>query len=103
MQILRASVISVTLGLAGAVFGDADDDFNALLDEAWEWELENSPLFASQLGDRRYNDRWTDLSIGAIEARQAETRAFLKRVYAIDHSTLSESDQLNHELFRRSM
>jgi len=103
MKILRTIVISVTLGLSGAVFGDADDDFNALLDEAWEWELENSPMFASQLGDRRYNDRWTDQSIGAIEARQAETRAFLKRVYAIDQDALSEPDQLNYELFRRSL
>ena len=103
MKILRTIVISVTLGLSGAVFGDATDDFNALLDEAWEWELENSPMFASQLGDRRYNDRWQDQSIGAIETRRAEIREFLKRIYAIDQSALSESDQLNHELFRRSM
>ncbi len=103
MKILRTIVISVTLGLSGAVFGDATDDFNALLDEAWEWKLENSPMFASQLGDRRYNDRWQDQSIGAIETRRAETREFLKRTYAIDQSALSESDQLNHELFRRSM
>jgi prolyl oligopeptidase len=103
MKILRTIVISVTLGLSGAVFGDAADDFNALLDEAWEWELENSPMFASQLGDRRYNDRWQDQSIAAIETRRAVIREFLKRTYAIDQSALSESDQLNHELFRRSM
>jgi len=103
MKILRTIVISVTLGLSGAVFGDATDDFNALLDEAWEWELENFPMFDYQLGERRYNDRWQDQSSGAIETRRAETREFLKRTYAIDQSALSESDQLNHELFRRSM
>jgi prolyl oligopeptidase len=103
MRLLRAIVISVALGLPGAVFGDSADDFNALLDEAWEWDLENFPMFASQLGDLRYNDRWQDHSIEAIETRRAEIREFLKRVYAIDQSALSESDQLNRELFRRSM
>jgi hypothetical protein len=103
MRLLRAIVISVALGLPGAVFGDSADDFNALLDEAWEWDLENFPMFASQLGDLRYNDRWQDHSIEAIETRRAEIREFLKRVYAIDQSALSDSDQLNHELFRRSM
>ena len=103
MRILRAIVISFSLGLSGSVFGDAADEFDALLDEAWEWRLENFPMFASQLGDRRYNDRWTDLSIGAIEARHEQTRAFLKRVYLIDRIALSDSDQLNYELFRRSL
>ena len=31
---------------------------SALLDEAWQWQLAQNPMFASQLGDRRYNDRW---------------------------------------------
>jgi len=103
MRLLRAMVIFITLSLSGAVFGAAEDEFHALLDEAWEWELENYPMFASQLGDRRYNDRWQDHSIEAIETRHSEIRAFLKRVYAIDQSDLSESDQLNYELFRRSI
>ncbi len=103
MRLLHAMVIFVTLGLSGAAFGAAADEFHALLDEAWEWELENFPMFASQLGDRRYNDRWQDQSIEAIETRRTEIRAFLKRVYAIDQGALSESDQLNYELFRRSM
>jgi prolyl oligopeptidase len=96
-------VIFITLGISGAVFATPVDEFHALLDEAWEWELENYPMFASQLGDRRYNQHWQDRSIEAIEKRQAETRAFLKRVYSIDRNALSESDQLNHELFRRSL
>ena len=103
MRLLRAVAIFVTLGVSGAVFAAPADEFNALLDEAWEWELENYPMFASQLGDRRYNDRWQDQDIEAIETRHSEIRAFLKRVYAIDRSALSESDQLNYELFRRSM
>lgn len=92
-------VLSFTnLSLAGPT-----EDFHALLDEAWEWQLRESPMMASGLGDRRYNDQWSDDSIAAIERRQEETREFLRRAYEIDRTALSENDQLNHELFRRSL
>jgi len=42
-------------------------------------------------------------SIQGIKRRQDETREFLRRVYAIDRNALSEDDQLNYELFRRSL
>ncbi len=79
------------------------DDFNGLLDEVWEWRLAEFPMFASQLGDHRYNDRWSDQSLEAIARRQQQTREFLQRVYAIDRSALEDEDQLNYELFRRSL
>jgi len=79
------------------------DDFQALLDEAWEWQLVQSPVFASSLGDRRFNDRWADLSIEAIEARHQQRQTFLDRLRAIDSSGLSASDQMNYDLFRREL
>ena len=80
---------------------DTTADFGALLDEAWEWQLTNNPVFASSLGDRRFNDQWTDNALEAIEQRQQQQRAFLDRVIAIDSSQLSDSDRLNYDLFRR--
>jgi len=98
-SILCALVLSLTQpGLTAPA-----DDFSALLDEAWQWQLAENPMFASQLGDRSYNDRWSDDSLEAIAQRQEDTRAFLQRLYAIDRSALSEADQLNYELFRRSL
>lgn len=78
-------------------------DFQALLDEAWEWQLVQNPVFASSLGDRRFNEQWSDNSIEAIEDRQKQQQAFLDRVIAIDASQLSAVDQLNYDLFRRQL
>ncbi len=89
--------------LAFPAYASPAEDFAALLDEAWQWRLAENPVFASFLGDRRYDDQWGDRSLDAIKRRHAERSAFLRRVYAIDRTQLSEADQLNHELFRRML
>ncbi len=103
MRLVRTALAATSLVFAHAAFAGPTEDFNALLDEAWEWQLRESPMMASGLGDRRYNDQWTDYSLAAIKRRQDETREFLRRAYGIDRNGLSAADQLNHELFRRSL
>ena len=95
--------LSLSLVLSSLAWSEPTQEFSALLDEVWEWQLAENPMFASQLGDRRYNDLWSDDSLEAIERQQDETRAFLQRLYAIDRSGLSGADQLNYELFRRAL
>jgi len=89
--------------VSSASFAGAISDFTLLLDEHWEWRMATSPVMASMLGDRRYNDQWPDSSLAAIEQRHNETRDFLRRVYALDRNALSADDQLNYELFRRQL
>jgi len=89
--------------VSSASFADTTSDFTLLLDEHWEWRMATSPVMASMLGDRRYNDQWPDSSLAAIEQRHNETRDFLRRVYELDRDALSADDQLNYELFRRQL
>ncbi len=96
-------LVTAAIGIQLSAFADAGDDFETLLSEHWEWTLENNPVLASMLGDRRSNDRWQDQSIEAIERRNREERAFLRRAYAIDRDALDTEDQLNYELFRRQL
>jgi len=100
-----AILLSITLStlLALPARADTSADFQTLVDEVWEHQMVEFPTFASYLGDRRYNDQWTDQSLGAIAKRQEKTRAFLSRLYAIDRNALSDDDQLNYELFRREL
>ena len=97
----KMMIVFLWLSLAGTAVADATADFDTLLDEHWAWILAHSPLLASSLGDRRYNQAWDDNSLSGIERRHVETRDFLRRVYAIDRASLSAADQLNYELFRR--
>lgn len=100
LSVLLAALVTLAPAWSSA---DAGADFEALLDEAWEWQLAAAPLFASRLGDRRYNRLWPDSSIEAIERRHQQRRTFLRRLYAIPRIELSAADQLNYELFRREL
>ncbi|MDX1405466.1 MAG: DUF885 domain-containing protein [Woeseiaceae bacterium] len=96
--------VTVSL-LTGTLLAQADpaEDFASLLHDAWEWQLNENPVFASRLGDRRNNDQWSDISLGAIERRHEERQEFLRRLRAIDASQLDEHDRLNYDLFRREL
>jgi prolyl oligopeptidase len=99
-----ASIIVFSLFFIGlTAYAGPAEDFQALLDEAWEWQLAENPVRASRLGDRRFNDQWTDLSLEAIERRNEQQQTFLRRLRAIDSSQLAETDALNYDLFRRRL
>jgi len=75
----------------------------ALLDEHWEYTLRTSPETATDVGDRRYNDRWSDRSPEAIAAEYAQDRAFLARFEAIDTTGFNDQELLDKQLMVRKL
>ena len=76
---------------------------NDLLAEQWEYRLRTSPLFASFLGDKRWNDKLDDFSQEAIDRDLQETQKFLTRFEAIDTSGFPEQEGLNKALIVRDL
>ncbi len=77
--------------------------FKDLLDEQWEYRLRTDPVFASFLGDKRWNDRLDDFSQKAIDEDQKETQNFLSRFEAIDTSGFPEQEALDQVLMVSSL
>ncbi|MFA9216476.1 MAG: DUF885 family protein [Sphingomonadaceae bacterium] len=102
-----ALLLSLTMSLAyGAESGDLATRrkaLDSLIQEQWDYTMRSSPEWASIIGDKRYNDRWTDFSPAAIEADVRANAAFLRRFEAIDTSGFPEQEQLNHDLMLRSL
>src|SRR5262249_49694378 len=90
------------LSAAGPAAGPRpSSSLSALLAEDWEHHLSRSPTYASILGDRRWNDRWDDLSLAGLEADHQHDLVFLDRLAKVAKGKLSEADQLNVELIGR--
>lgn len=75
---------------------------HALFDAEWDYRMQQFPEQASELGDRRWNDRWTDESVEAYARRNRHNQQVLARLARIDRASLSRADQLNYDLFQKN-
>ena len=94
-----AALVVAFIAPVQAQSNDAAKALHQLFDEEWERGLRENPVNASYQGDKRYNDRWSDASLAAIEASQAADRKALERIRAIDRTALAPADQLNYDTF----
>jgi len=71
--------------------------------DEWEYELRESPELATTIGDYRYNDRWSDLSLERVEQQKRDTAGWLARFEAIETAGFPEQESLNHRLMVRNL
>jgi uncharacterized protein (DUF885 family) len=74
-----------------------------LLHEQWEYTMRTSPIYASILGDKRFNDKLDDFSQAAIDDNLVQTRRFLERFAAIDTTGFPEQEVLDKALMVRDL
>jgi len=76
---------------------------NDLLHEQWEYTMRTNPIYASILGDKRYNDQLDDFSQAAIDDSLEQNRRFLTQFEAIDTTGFPDQEVLNKELMVRDL
>jgi uncharacterized protein (DUF885 family) len=109
LNALKVLTIVAVIAAAGCAGGDGSDgdaapdggtpSAQALGDLAgryWAWSLEEYPTMATRLGDRRYDDRLTDISAAARDRRHATTEAFLAELREIGNEDLSGQDLISY-------
>ena len=76
------------------------DTIRSIADEYWEAKLEASPLFASFLGDHRYDDRADDLSAEEERRLRSVWVGQRERAAAVDggNGELDETDRASRDL-----
>jgi uncharacterized protein (DUF885 family) len=104
---MRRTILLLAILLAPAMAmaesGDETTRLHALFDKEWEWRLQEFPTMATNVGRHEWNDRLPSAS-PAAQRRRAEMRAhFLKEIDALDRSQLSDTDQINYDMFRRQL
>src|SRR5688500_6920512 len=69
-----------------------------LVNEAWEFELQEDPLFATSVGDHRFDDKLPAVGDAAEERRAGTRRALLERLQAIDRNALNDQDRITYDV-----
>ena len=72
---------------------------------ALDWEFTNVeyPEFATYSGYPGQNDRWTDLSLPAINRRRALNTDYLRVIRSINRAQLKPADQLSYDIMKRQV
>ncbi|MGH8482158.1 MAG: DUF885 domain-containing protein [Nevskiaceae bacterium] len=99
----RLALLALLLPFALPVVAkpSATEQLHQLFDADWERRLRDYPELGTFLGDARYNDRWTDWSPAAVEARDAADRAVLDQLARIPRARLPAAEQVNYDLFKQ--
>jgi uncharacterized protein (DUF885 family) len=102
--LLRLSIAVLALMLPHAPTRAADSavqQLHQLFERAWQEDLQEDPVYASYLGDNRYNAQWRDWSEQAQARARARHAGILRELGRIDRAALPPPERLNQELFRR--
>jgi uncharacterized protein (DUF885 family) len=87
---------------AWALAEDENARLDAFFEEVWQRELDRNPVRQSQLGIKRDQDKWNDVS----EARALETRALLDadlaKLATFDRAKLSPQARISARLFEEN-
>ena len=100
---MRQFVLAVFLALPLLAQADATGDLDALIEEHWDWLMQQHPETRTSRGDHAANDRWTDMSLSAHFERDARRGEFLDRLAAIETDALSSDDRLSHRMLTRRL
>lgn len=80
---------------------DATTQLKQLYSDHWEAWVQWDPLFATQCGDYRYNDRLPVITDASFQGWRSQLIAFRDRLHGIKPGSLPPADQLNYDIFSR--
>ena len=96
----RALPVLLCLAFTLSLFAQTETEkLYKIFDDDWEWSLRDSPEFATNTGDHRFDDKLHERTAESFERRKAHDRDVLQRIEGVDRAKLSESDRLNYDLF----
>lgn len=99
----KTLIIAAALAGASPAAAAPADDFRQLLADHYAWLLRESPVYATMLGVRDYDDRIGDLSPAARDRQVEEAKAFLERLKLIPADRLDPGDRASRAILERSL
>ncbi len=88
--------------LALPVFGQVDPSarLHQLLQQDWEFQMREFPLYATSVGRHDYDDKLPAVARADLERRHDFSHDMLRQLREIERQALSVADQINYDLFQ---
>lgn len=96
----RATLYEREAAIANNADGlSASEQFQALTDLHFEILQLEQPVFGTYIGSSKHQDRWADNSRLGTRRQEAATRNSLAILKGLDRAALSDSEQLNYDMY----
>ena len=93
------SLILFFIALSAPAKADENIKFLTFLEDEWQYELRQNPVYATAMGVKGYETLWRDNSLEAIEARKSHNKDTIEALKGFEKENLSKANQLNLRLF----
>ena len=93
------SLILSFIAFSASAEVDENRKFLTFLEDEWQFELRQSPVYATAMGVKGYETLWRDDSLEAIEARRSHNKDIINTLKEFKREDLSKTNQLNLRLF----
>ncbi|MDB4244085.1 DUF885 domain-containing protein [Gammaproteobacteria bacterium] len=105
LAVLSSCQIQIDTSVTTSVTADVTEDkkFELYLDELWESNLKRRPVFATRLGDKRFNNKITSNTVEEFEKNKIQIQIDFKNLNSFNFDDLSEKNQLNYRLKQVSL
>ncbi len=101
--LLSLTILATAVAAAASANPTASEQLSQLSDEVWQQWIEESPLFATQVGESGYDHLLPRTRLVDIMASYERSAGYLARLEEIDRSTLPRPEQIDYDLLRRSL
>ena len=100
LAVLSSCQIQIDTSVTTSVTTDVTEDkkFELYLDGLWESNLKRRPVFATRLGDKRFNNKITSNTVEEFEKNKIQIQIDFKNLNSFNFDDLSEENQLNYRL-----
>ena len=87
--------------LAGCSQPSMETTFEGLMDSEWSKVVSDNPVYASSMGDLRFNTEWSDSSITKINENHQHDQSVLDALNAMAIDDFDELNTTNYKLFKK--
>ena len=81
----------------------SSEKFKKLGEKYWEYLMQENPVWATWLGDNRYNDKLGEMGPASRQRHKAKEETFLKELQTIERHTLSKKEKISYRILEQKL